>query len=75
MWSMSRCRLRDICRGLAEQWLDVPFDSLGVESTMVTILLTALLWVLISIPVAIAVGTVISFGQPVGRDLTPHGAW
>ena len=26
--------LRDICRGLAEQWLDVPFDSLGVESTI-----------------------------------------
>jgi hypothetical protein len=34
MRSMSRCRLRDICRGLAEQWLDVPFDSLGVESTI-----------------------------------------
>jgi hypothetical protein len=31
---MSRCRLRDIRRGLAEQWLDVPFDSLGVESTI-----------------------------------------
>jgi hypothetical protein len=38
-----------------------------------TILLTALLWVLISIPVAIAVGTVISFGQ-FGRDFTPQGA-
>jgi hypothetical protein len=34
MSSMSRCRLHDIGRGLAEQWLDVPFDSLGVESTM-----------------------------------------
>jgi hypothetical protein len=33
------------------------------EALSLTILLTALLWVLISIPVAIAVGTVISFGQ------------
>ena len=39
-----------------------------------TILLRALLWVLISIPVAIAVDIVISSGNPVGRDFTPHGA-
>jgi hypothetical protein len=31
---MSRFRLRDICRWATEQWLDVDFDSVGVESTI-----------------------------------------
>jgi hypothetical protein len=31
---MSRRRLRDICRGRAGQWVDVHFDSVGVESTI-----------------------------------------
>jgi hypothetical protein len=34
MSSMSRCRLHDICRGRAGQWVDVHFDSVGVESTI-----------------------------------------
>ena len=34
MSSMSRCRLRDIARDRAEQWLDAHFDRLGVESTV-----------------------------------------
>jgi hypothetical protein len=31
---MCRCRLHDICRGRAGQWVDVHFDSVGVESTI-----------------------------------------
>jgi len=31
---MSRCRLRDIYRGRAGQWVDVHFYSVGVESTI-----------------------------------------
>jgi len=45
-------------RGRQIGWIGEIWEALSL-----TILLTALLWVLISIPGAIAVGTVISFGQ------------